>query len=89
MFKLFERRDKAPTEKEVVIQDDVPCRTYYISTHKGFVQDAVRAHAKWVHWRFTHDPRMATTFSSFEEADDYMKKHDYTLHYAIFTPAFK
>lgn len=89
MLKIFERFNKTPAEKEVAIQDDVVCHTYYISTHKGFVQDAVRAHGSWVHWRFSHDPRMATTFDSFDEADNYMKVNGFTPHYAIFVPAFK
>jgi len=86
---LFKRFFGTVEESQAHQHTDPPCKTYYISTHKGFVQDAVRAHEKWTHWHFTHDPRMATAFGSFEEADTYMKEYGYTLHYAIFVPAFK
>jgi hypothetical protein len=86
---LFRKVFGAAELSPISHSEDTPCRTYYVSTHKGFVQDAMRAHEKWVHWRFTHDPRMATAFGSFDEADTFMKKYGYTLHYAIFVPAFK
>lgn len=57
---------------------------FFINTEDGFVTDVVVGFSSQnTLWKFQKNVRWAKPFSSFKEADDFMKLHKYDRYYAV------
>lgn len=57
---------------------------FFVNTEDGFVTDVIEGFdSQSSMWKFHKNVRWAKPFSSFEEADHFMKQHGYDRYYAI------
>ena len=57
---------------------------FFVNTEDGFVTDVIEGFSSQnTLWKFHKNVRWAKPFSSFEEADGFMKLHNYDRSYAV------